>query len=325
MKQKFEMVKRTTKKIVYGFGITSIIAIALVVVFKLFVYSTPPETPDDDDDYYKQMYKNYILYTPYIPEKLDFCGEEMPIDRFDVYEAVDYEFLKIMYWQSETMLYLKRQKEVFAVVEPILKKNNVPDDFKYLMVAESGMVNVVSPAKAEGYWQFLKQTAIEYGLEINSEVDERYNLEKSTEAACKYLLDSYKSFGNWTLVAASYNAGRDRIRKELTRQKVNSFYDLLLVTETSRYVYRIVVYKEIMENPRKYGFELKDIHSYKLPEYNVIKIDTPIESLIDFAIEYGTNYKILKNLNPWLRDEKLTNSSRKTYYIKVPKQNLSDE
>jgi len=294
------------------------------VIFHIFTFSVPPNNetnPDDDSDYYKNMHKNYVIYSPKIPSEVDFCGEKMSIENFDVYQSLDYEILKIMYWHSEMILYLKRQKEVFNVVEPILAKNNVPDDFKYLMVAESGLVNVVSPAKAEGYWQFLKNTAKEYGLEVNDEVDERYNLEKSTEAACLYLLDSYKQFGTWTLTAASYNVGRARIKKEINRQKMTSFYDLRLNPETARYLYRITAYKIIMTNPRDYGFNVREKDSYKLPKVKTIKVDSEIPSLIDFAIRYGTNYKILKLLNPWLRSDKLTNSAGKTYYIKVPVDN----
>ena len=302
-------------------GLMSIITITLLVIFKLFVFSTPPNndiTNDDDDDYYNEMKKNYIIYTPKIPETVDFAGERLPIENYDVFESLDYEMHKVMFWHSETILYLKRQAEIFKVVEPILEKNNVPLDFKFLMVAESGMVNVSSPAGAKGYWQFLKATAIQYGLTVNDEVDERYHLEKSTEAACKYLLDSHKSFNSWTLTAASYNVGRGGLNKQINRQKTDSFYDLYLNRETSRYLYRIVVYKLIMTNPRDFGFYIRDKDSYKYPKTRTIEVTSEIPSLIDFAIQYKTNYKVLKMLNPWLRSDKLTNSSGKTYYIKVP-------
>lgn len=292
------------------------ISIISYVIFNLFVYSVPPE---DDFEYYQKMHKNYIIYSPKIPEKLDFAGEAMPIDRYDVYRNFDYEILKITYWHSETILYIKRKAAFFKVVEPILKKNGIPDDFKYLMVNESGMVNVTSPAKAKGYWQFMKKTAKEYGLEVNDEVDERYNLVKSTEAACQYLLDSYRVFKNWTLVAASYNAGRDRIKKELLRQKVNSFYDLRLVRETSRYIYRIVALKTILSNPRDYGFNIREKDCYTFPKVKELKVDTTINDLINFAIDNNTTYKTLKELNPWLISDNLPNSSGKVYYIKIPK------
>lgn len=315
-----EMIKKTTKKIIYAAGILSIIALITLGVLKLFVFSTPPDVQDDDDDYYKQMEENYIIYSPFVPDSMNFCGEPVPLERFDVKQAVDYEFLKIMYWQSETILYIKRMQEVFVIVEPILKKHGVPDDFKYLLVTESGMVNVVSPAKAEGYWQFLKATAKEYGLEVNSEVDERYDLVKSTEAACEYIIDAKNALGNWTLAAASYNAGRASLSSKMDKQQQDCFYDLLLVTETSRYIYRIVVFKAILSNPRKYGFNVRSVDGYKLPDVDVIEVKTGISDLVEFAKQYGTTYKMLKTLNPWLRSDKLTNSSGKTYFIKVPKQ-----
>lgn len=292
------------------------ISITVYIIFNLFVYSRPP---DNDTEYYKKMKNDYVIYSPKIPDKVSFAGENVPLDRYDVYRDLDYEMLKIMYWHSETILYIKRKDAFFSIVEPILKKNGIPDDFKYLMVAESGMTNITSPAKAQGYWQFLAKTAKDYKLEVNSEVDERNNLVKSTEAACKYLLDSYKIFKNWTLVAASYNAGRDRIKKELLRQKVSSFYDLLLVKETSRYLYRIVAFKIILSNPRDYGFYIRPKDCYKFPEVKTVQVDTPITSLINFAIQNHTTYKTLKDLNPWLISDKLSNPSHKKYYIKILK------
>lgn len=318
------MTENRNRNIIFKLGIPILILLCAGIIFKLFIYSYPPVIEEQEANEsginYQKNHNNYIIYTPFVPKELEFCGEYLPLERFDVFQALDYEFLKITFWQSETILYLKRQRGIFSIVEPILKKNNIPDDFKYLLVTESGMTNAVSPAHAAGYWQFLKQTAIEYGLEVNKEVDERYNLEKSTQAACRYLRDSYKILKNWTLVAASYNAGRARIIKELKRQKVSSFYDLLLVSETSRYIYRIVVYKQIMQHPRKYGFELRTSDAYQLPVCDVIKVDSSIDDLITFANSYNTTYKILKKLNPWLRSDKLTNSNKKNYYVKVPKQ-----
>ncbi len=308
-----------SKKLIYALGIVTLTSVLVLVVLKLFVFSSPPEVSDDDDRYYKKMHENYIIYSPFIPEEMDFCDEKVPLDRFDVYESLDYEFLKIIYWHSETILYIKRMHKFFPIVEPILKKHGIPDDFKYLMVTESGMVNVVSPANAAGYWQFLKGTAREYGLEVNSEVDERYNIEKSTIAACKYFLNSYKIFGSWSLVAASYNAGIRRIKEELKEQKVESFYDLLLYRETTRYLYRILAFKQILSHPRKYGFNIRKKDCYQSPETKILEVDTSINSLVNFAIEKGTNYRVLKKLNPWLRSDKLTNSAGKTYYIKIPK------
>jgi len=313
------MIKNNTFKVLSLIGLTTLILLALLIVFKLFVFSIPPESKDDgDDEYFAEMNRNYNIYTPKIPDTVFFAGEEVPIKNFDTYESLDYELLKVMFWHSESILYLKRKVETFAIVEPIMKKNGVPLDFKYLMIAESGMANVVSPAKAEGYWQFLKGTGIEYGLEINDEVDERYHLEKSTEAACKYLKDAQKYFGSWTLAAAAYNAGRQKVRSELDRQKVTSYYDLFLIKETARYVFRIIAYKIILSNPRDYGFEIRKNDFYRKPKTKVVQVDTAIPSLIDFAVMYNTTYKNLKELNPWLRSDKLTNPTGKTYYIEVP-------
>lgn len=306
-------------KVFYFSGIITILLIITAVILKLFVFSSPLDSTNDDDEYYKEMAKNYIIYTPKIPENLDFAGEKVPLEITDVKQSLDYELLKVMYWHSEAILYIKRMDEVFAIVDPILQKYSVPEDFKYLLVAESGMVNVVSPSKAEGYWQFLKGTALDYKLEINDEVDERYDLEKSTEAACKYLKDSYKVFGSWTLAAASYNVGRENMKTQINRQKVNSFYDLLLNTQTSRYLYRILSYKLILSNPRDYGFYIRNKDKYKSPDLKIIKVDSSIPDLIDFAILYKTNYKTLKLYNQWLKDVKLTNPNNKTYFIKVPK------
>ena len=312
-------IKGKLKKATYITGISVFVTVIIAVVIKLFVFSSPNNLPLNDDDYYKEMKKNYIIYSPKIPQNIDFAGEKVPIDRFDTYQSIDYEMLKILYWHSETILYIKRMDEVFAIVDPILKKNGIPEDFKYLLVTESGMINVVSPAGAAGYWQFLKRTAQEYNLEVNNEVDERYNLVKSTEAACKYLKESYRTFGNWTLAAASYNAGRASMNKQLTRQKVKLYYDLLLNKETARYLPRIVAFKIILSNPRDYGFYIRKKDKYRTPEVKIIKVETEIPSLIDFALKYNTNYKVLKKLNPWLRSDKLTNSNGKTYFIKIPK------
>ena len=309
---------KNCNKIVCITGFVTIISFAVFGVFKLFVFAGDPPDDEPDTTYYGQMHDNYIIYSPPVPDTISFCGEPAPLDRWDIRRALDYEILKISYWHSETILYIKRHKEVFAVVEPILKKYGIPDDFKYLLVAESGMVNVVSPARAEGYWQFLKKTAIEYGLEVNNEVDERYNLEKSTVAACKYLKNAYKTFGNWTLVAASYNVGITSIKNQLDRQKVNSFYDLLLNRETARYIYRILAYKLILSHPRDYGFYIREKDLYQAPKVKVVKVDTAISSLIDFAKQNNTTYRMVKILNPWLKSDKLTNTKHKVYYIKIP-------
>ena len=261
----------------------------------------------------------YVVTSIPIPDQLDFAGERTPLENFDVKEALDRELLINCYWQSHTMLLIKRAHRHFPVIEKILKKYGIPEDFKYLPVAESDLMNLTSPANAVGYWQFLKTTAREYGLEVNNEVDERYHLEKSTEAACKFLLRSYELYGSWTMAAASYNVGRTGLNQQIERQGSRYYYDILLNDETGRYVYRLLALKLIMSEPQMYGFMVgKDELYPPIPAYQV-SIDTPVEDFAEFASKYSINYKVLKLFNPWLRDTKLSNASRKTYQISIPK------
>ena len=253
-----------------------------------------------------------------IPDTLEFAGEKVPMNYFDVKENLDREFQVNSYWQSQTILIIKRAGRFFPIIDSILKKNGIPLDFKYMAVAESGLQNVVSPSNAVGFWQFLKPTAKESGLEVNDYVDERYHLEKSTEAACKFLKESYNLFGNWTTAAASYNEGRQAISKQLEYQKENNYYNLSLFDETSRYIYRMISFKQIMEHPQKYGFSINNECLYKPYKYNEISVDSSITNLADFAIKQGANYKTLKILNPWLRNHSLPNKSHKLYMIKIP-------
>lgn len=259
-----------------------------------------------------------IVKQPHLPDFPDFAGEPLPLENFDVQQGLDREFLVNGYWQSQTLLLLKRANRDFPIIEAILKKNGVPDDFKYLAVAESGLSNVVSPAKATGYWQILEATARDYGLEVTDEVDERYSIEKSTEVACRYFLDSYKLYKSWTMAAASYNMGRRGINRQIERQRTDYFYDLLLNEETSRYIYRLVALKTIMTNPEKYGFVLGSDELYPPYRYYEIQINHRVDNLAEFAIRQGTNYKMLKILNPWLRDNVLPNPTGKTYLLKLP-------
>lgn len=261
-----------------------------------------------------------IKYKPVpIPEKVILAGEEMPLDRFDVKEALDRELLSNSYFHSQTIRYLKLAPRYFKIIEPILKERGVPDDFKYLAVAESGLnPRAVSPAGAVGFWQFLSGTAKDFGLEVNGEVDERYHIEKATYAFCDYVLQSYEKFGTWTLVAASYNGGMSRVQKQMTRQKMDDYYDLLFVSETSRYVFRIAAFKIIFENPEQYNFVVEENDKYPIIETRDVEINGPVLSFADFAIENGISYKVLKDFNPWLRDANLTNSRQKKYIVKVP-------
>ncbi|WP_340198975.1 lytic transglycosylase domain-containing protein [Ascidiimonas sp. W6] len=254
-----------------------------------------------------------------IPTEISFANEKVPINEPDIRERLDKELLVNTYWQSNALLLIKRSEKFFPVIEPILKEYGVPDDFKYLAVAESGLQNVVSPAGATGFWQIMKATAKEYGLEVNSNVDERYHLKKATVAACIYLLKAKKRFGTWTLAAAAYNAGRGGVMNQQERQKVNDYYDLLLGEETGRYVFRILAIKEILSDPEQYGFKLTANDYYKrIPTYE-IEVDTAVSDFAEFSKKHNINYKILKIHNPWLREAFLNNSSRKKYTIELPK------
>jgi membrane-bound lytic murein transglycosylase D len=255
-----------------------------------------------------------------IPTQMDFSGENAPLHISDVRERLDREMVININLHSTTTLILKRANRTFPIIEPILKKYGVPDDFKYLAVIESGLVNVVSPAGAKGVWQFMPETAKEKGMEVNDIVDERYHLEKSTEAACKYLLEAKSKFGNWTLAAAAYNGGVAGVTRQMNLQQESNYYDLLLTEETSRYVFRILALKEIMRNPVKYGFEIATDQLYYPIETKKIDIDSSITDLASFAKNQGINYKILKIHNPWLRDRKLENKTKKKYIIEIPKE-----
>jgi membrane-bound lytic murein transglycosylase D len=282
---------------------------AVVFVSGLLIYATSTET------------KNKITKegtSQYFPTSIDFAGEQAPLQITDVRERLDRELLINANLDATTLLILKRANRAFPVIEPILAKYNVPDDFKYLAVIESALVNAVSPAGARGVWQFMPQTAKENGMEVNEYVDERYHLEKSTEAACKYLLDAKAKFGSWTLAAASYNGGMTGVNKQIEMQKVSSYYDLLLNDETSRYVFRILALKEIMKAPAKYGFAVNTEQLYVNLPTKKLEIDSSINDLARFAKSQGINYKILKIHNPWLRDKKLVNLSRKKYEIQIP-------
>ena len=269
----------------------------------------------------KNTSSTYNIKALKIPNGLSFAGEKVPTELDDIKERMDRELLVNTYWQSNGLLLIKRAHKYFPLIEPLLKKYGIPDDFKYLAVAESGLENNSSPAGASGFWHFLKSSAKEYGLEVNQNVDERYNLEKSTKVAAEYLKKSKKRFGTWTLAAASYNAGNARIARNLKKQQVTNYYDLLLNSETSRYVFRIVALKEVLSNPRKYGFEFEEDDLYNLPDIKTVKVDTVITNIASFAKKFKTNYKELKLNNAWLRENKLNNKSRKLYKIKIPNSN----
>ena len=292
--------------------------IGLSSLMMIFVYAL--QDAPTDENFEKKLINDYNVYALQIPEHLNFAGEDIPLDDPDILERMDRELLVNTYWQSNGLLMFKRAHKYFPVIEPILKKHGVPDDFKYLAVIESGLMNVVSPAGARGVWQIMPATGKEYGMEINDNVDERYHLEKSTEVACEYLKKSKEQLGSWTLAAAAYNAGNYGVSKRLEEQDVTEYYDLLLGEETGRYLFRIVALKEILSHPDRYGFNFRNKDLYtQVPTYKV-EVDTAVTDFASFAKGFGVNYKILKIHNPWLREPHLNNRSRKQYFIEIPKE-----
>ena len=272
----------------------------------------------EDELHFEQIDQN--IHDIELPQSMDFCGEPVPLDRFYVRESLERELLVNSYRHASTLLLLKRTTRWLPVITPIMAKNGLPDDFKYLCMIESELTNAVSPSKAVGFWQFLEGTGKQYKLEIDGkEVDMRYNQELETVAACQYLKDSYRKFRSWTLAAAAFNCGNGRISNTIEEQKVESYYDMQLPNETERYIYRILAFKLITENPEKYGFHISDEGWYQPLQYETITVTESIPSLADFAIEHGTNFKMLKYYNPWLRGKSLTISTGNSYQIKIPR------
>ncbi len=260
----------------------------------------------------------YSIQSFKLPVEVSFAGERMPLENFDTRESLEREILTSAYRHSSTIMIIKRANRYLPVIEKILKENNIPDDFKYLVAAESEFSNMISPVGATGFWQIMPETGREEGMEINTVVDERYNVERSTQFACEYFRRSYGKYGNWTLAAASYNGGRAGLDEQIGIQKQNNYYDLLLNEETSRYIFRAVAYKLVITDPVRYGFDLGKDDLYPELKYYEVKVDSSITDFSAFAEKYGTNYKILKFLNPWLRKPFLTPRSNKVYLIKIP-------
>lgn len=311
---------RVLKNILMAIGLLSVLSTLVFAVQQGVgpAEETAPQGPANGVNENTRVSPSYQISAIDIPEDLVFAGEEVPQEDPEILERIDREFLVNTYWQSNALLLMKRAHKYFPVIEPILAKNGVPDDFKYLAVAESGLQNVVSPAGAAGFWQILKATGREYGLEVNENVDERYHLEKATEAACRYLKRYKDKYGSWTMAAAAYNTGTGSIDKYMNIQKVGDYYDLLLGEETGRYVFRILAIKEILSQPDKYGYvvEKEDLYN-NVPTFQV-EVDTPVANFADFAQQYEINYKILKRHNPWLREPHLNNTSGKKYQIAIP-------
>ena len=263
-----------------------------------------------------------VTASPDIPSTVTFAGEKISFDRLDMAERLDRELTGVIYGQTTTELCFKRANRYFPVMAKILNDQGVPLDFLYMAVTESSMdYNAYSSAKAAGMWQLLAGTGRDYGLEVNDEVDERYDPEKSTVAACKYLKAAYKKYGHWPTVAASYNAGMQKISNELSKQQVESSFDLYLVQETSRYVFRIIAYKLLMESPKRYGYRFSRKSLYQPVSYTTVDVTGPVASWIDWAKGKGLTYAQLKEANPWIRSTKLTNASGKTYKVRIPNKN----
>lgn len=269
------------------------------------------------EDQTKNMHSGIMVYPVPLPTKMAFAGENVPLSKYGIKERLDRELLVNTYWHSNTLIMLKRSKRAFDVIEPILAQYGIPDDMKYLAVAESGLINVTSHAGAKGVWQFMTATGIAYGLRINNQVDERLHLAKSTEAACKYLKKAYNRFGNWSLAAASFNRGMAGVDRDITKQLVEDYYDLHLNTETSRYLLRILAFKQIFQNPLAYGFHIESKDYYANEPSLQIVIDSTVLNLAEYALSLGTNYHVIKSLNPWIIGNELVIDSS-TYTLKAP-------
>ena len=294
-----------------------IFVLSLVAIFILLAQQKSVVQNDWPEDVLSYENRHWVRAHP-IPESMEFAQEMVPLSNPDIKERLDREILVNTYWQSNAFLLIKRLNKYGPLIDSILREEQVPLDFKYLAVIESGLQNATSPAGAKGFWQFMRGTGREFGLEINSNVDERFNLALSTKAAAQYLRQAKKEFGNWTLAAAAYNAGRARIRRELARQDVRDYYDLLLNEETGRYVFRILAVKRLLEHPQEYGFEFSSDHLYTHIPTRKYMVDTIVTDFVRFAQHFGINYKILKIHNPWLREGHLNNASRKKYIIEIP-------
>jgi membrane-bound lytic murein transglycosylase D len=310
------MIKTDRKTFFTALVLTGSTIFILLVALSFKGFGRSPETLNQQFD------TLYTIKSFKLPDLVTFAGEKMPLENFDTRESLEREILTSAYRHSSTILIIKRAHRYLPIIEKILMDNNIPDDFKYLVAAESEFSNMISPAGATGFWQIMPETGKEQGMEINTVVDERYNLEKSTQFACDFFKKSYEKYGNWTLAAASYNGGRNGLDEQIGIQNQHNYYDLLLNDETARYIFRVVAYKLIINDPVAYGINITDKDLY--PELNCyeVKVDTSVTNFSQFAEKFGTNYKILKFLNPWLRKPFLTPKPNKEYYIKIPAEGL---
>ncbi len=297
-------------------SIVAIILASLAIVGEIFIYASPKE--DSDEVQTRAIMHDYRVYAPVIPDTMTFCGERVPLETYYVRESLDNELIVNMYRQSSTVLYFKRATRYFPTIESILKKNNIPEDMKYLCVIESGLTNATSPANAQGFWQFISSSGKTYGLAIDDDVDMRNDLEASTEAACKYLRSLYNRFHSWTAAAAAYNCGENGLARRMASQNTNNYYDLRLNTETGRYVYRILAMKQIMQHPQQYGYFIRHCDTYPIIPTRTVTLSGQNVDLYQFAQKNNTSYKMLRTLNPWLQTDKLKNKANKSYQVKLP-------
>ena len=300
-------------------SIAAIVLSVLAIVGEILICASSRE--DSEEVLQRAISNNYRIYSPILPDTMSFAGEKVPLSTYYVHEGLDLEVITNMYRHSSTMLYFKRANRYFPIIEPILKKNGIPSDFKYLCVIESGLTNATSPAKAQGFWQFIPSTGANYGLTVNDEIDMRNNLIASTEAACKYIRSLYNKFHSWTAAAAAYNCGENGLARRISKQSTDNYYDLWLNSETSRYVYRILALKLIMQNPQKYGFHLRQCDLYPPIPTRAATLSGQNVDLYEFARTNGTSYKMLRMLNPWIQTDVLKNKSNQKYMVQLPIKN----
>lgn len=308
------------KNVLAGIGLIAITLVSIQAVQDAPKQQKKVQDSPEKNNFKDKLVNDYNVYAIPMQDDLEFAGEKVPLENPDIKERMDRELLVNTYWQSNGLLLIKRAHKYFPLIEPILKEEGVPEDFKYLAVIESGLTQAVSPARATGFWQLMSGTAKDGGLEVNDNVDERYHIEMATRVACDYLKHSKEELGSWTLAAAAYNAGLAGINRRLREQDVNDYYDLLLGEETGRYMFRVIALKEILKDPQKFGFNYRPQDMYaSVPTYEV-RVDTAVTDFVKFAQKFDINYKILKIHNPWLREDHLNNKSRKEYFIKIPKE-----
>ena len=300
-------------------SIVAIVLASLAIAGEIFIYASPKE--DSDEVQTRAIMHDYRVYAPVIPDTMTFCGEAVPLETYYVREALDNELIINMYRQSSTVLYFKRANRYFPIIEPILKKHNIPDDMKYLCVIESGLTNATSPAKAQGFWQFIPSTGKKYGLTIDDEIDMRNDVVASTEAACAYLRSLYNRFHSWSAAAAAYNCGENGLARRMESQGTNVYYDIRLNSETGRYVYRILAMKQIMQHPQQYGYFIRHCDLYPPIPTRAATLSGQNVDLYEFARTNGTSYKMLRMLNPWIQTDVLKNKSNQKYMVQLPVKN----